>query len=138
MTRKTSNDVYFEIMNNGLLSKMREEVYECLFNYGPMTGAEVSVLVKKKGGVSETVRNRLTELREMDAVDELGTTLCPITGRKVILWVTSGRKPRPLARKKTKRSKVEEIRRIILPMYTAAPPSYRAVLDKVDVLLGKM
>lgn len=87
MARRTSVDAYNEIKMSGLLSAKRMEVYSTLFEHGPLTGAQLSVLIKKgKSSVSETVRNRLTELRNAGVVEEVGETICPITGRHVILW----------------------------------------------------
>lgn len=87
--RETSIDAYNEIKANGLLSEKRFQVYEILVDHGPLTGAEVSQRIRQKHGrstVSETVRNRLTELRDLGVVREVGQKPCPITGRTVIVW----------------------------------------------------
>lgn len=94
MVRQTSAANWRRINAEGLLSKRRLQVYNVLFENGPMTGAQVSALVKKahgNWGHSETIRNRLTELRDLKVVRELGQVKCPTNGNSVILWdVTNG------------------------------------------------
>ena len=96
MVRETSIEAYNEIKENGLLSKKRFQVYDILFRLGPMTGAQVSNVIKKgntKNAYSETVRNRLTELRNSGVVREVGEVICPITGRRVIQWDVTKKTP---------------------------------------------
>lgn len=99
MIRQTSIDIYHQIQNDGLLSKRRWQVYDILYQHGPLTGGEVASYMKSIHGVrgfSESVRNRLTELREMGAAREVGETSCPVTGNQVILWDVTGDLPRQI------------------------------------------
>jgi len=114
MQRDTSKEVYKQIKDNGLLAKRRLEVYEIIYKYGSMTGAEVSNMHKIQFGtvgstVSETVRNRITELRNMGVVRELGTTECPITHNTVILWDVTSNLPKNLPKRLSKKEKKEVI-----------------------------
>jgi hypothetical protein len=114
MQRDTSKTIYQEIRDNGLLAKRRMEVYDIIYKYGSMTGAEVSNMHKIKFGtigstVSETIRNRITELRDMGVVRELGTTKCPITNNTVILWDVTSNLPKKLKKRLSKKEKKELI-----------------------------
>jgi len=108
MVRDTSIKIYNEIKNNGLLSKRRFQVYEVLFDYGPLTGAQVArIVIKKYGswGYSETIRNRLTELRDWGCVSELDTVVCPISGNSVNLWDVTLKLPKKPPQKVSKLEK---------------------------------
>ena len=96
MIRKTSIEAYHTIKENGLLSEKRQRVYEILFNHGPLIGAEVAEIYKRKFGrtaASETIRNRLTELRNAGVVSEVGRSIDSNTAMKVILWDVTDKLP---------------------------------------------
>lgn len=94
MVRETSIEAFKIILENGLLSEKRQRVYEILYEHGPLIGAQVAELYKRKYGrtsASETIRNRITELRDLGVVKECGKSFDSNTGMKVILWdVTAG------------------------------------------------
>jgi hypothetical protein len=101
--RETSIEVYRQIKEEGLLSKKRWEVYQVLFEIGPATGAEVNRELRKRkwiSSVSEVVRNRITELYNMELVKETRKVICPVTGRNVIQWDVTSKHP---VKKKKKR-----------------------------------
>ena len=101
--RETSIETFHDITENGLLSKRRMEVYTVVFYNQPIIGSEVSRIVKSRFGEwsqSETIRNRLTELRDMGVVKELGTAIDSRNGRKVIQWGTTGNLPEKVTVKK--------------------------------------
>jgi hypothetical protein len=105
MTRTTSIAVYHEIEREGLLSRTRFEVYSWLFKHGPATAMEIEV-----GLASRHVNKRLSELRDQGVVKELGTTICKVTGREVILWDVTDQLPTERIRKATgkTRKQIEE------------------------------
>ena len=87
--RRTSVETFEKIRSSGLLSERRFQVYGILFREGPITGGQVARRMQELhnvGGFSESVRNRLTELREFGCVEEVGETPCPVTGNRSILW----------------------------------------------------
>lgn len=106
MTRKTSLEVYERIKREGLLSERRQQVYDILYEFGPLTGGQVAVKMRLDHGVrgvSESVRNRLTELREWGCVEELEDIDCPVTGNRSILWDVNGKAPeKPKEKRKRK------------------------------------
>lgn len=81
MTRDTSIAVYQQIEAEGLLSRMRWEVYHALFYHGPATAGE---LVKHCHCRHAAVNARLTELRQMGVARETSERECRETGRTVI------------------------------------------------------
>ena len=100
----------------GLLSKKRFQVYEILYNSGPLTAAQVSNLWEAKFGKlpnSETIRPRLTELRDRGVAAEKGTKICPIMGNRAILWDVTSNLPTKPIKKKTRREKKEEAKALI-------------------------
>lgn len=102
MIRQNSIDSFNTIRDNGLLSERRFQVYEILYEHGPLIGSKVSMMMKSKHGVqgtSESVRNRLTELRGMGCVYERGLQIDNSTGNTVILWDVTSDLPRKLIKK---------------------------------------
>lgn len=91
MTRATSIEAYNTIKENGLLSKMRWRVYDTLFTFGPQTSGEV--FTKMNGGdpVKSLTgsRARLTELRDLGCIEELGVRKCTVTGHTAIEWAVT-------------------------------------------------
>jgi len=96
MVRQTSLEVYEKIEKEGLLSKNRWRVYDLIYRYGAMTGAQISGLYNEhygKSSVSEVVRNRITELVKQTVVTELGTCKCPVTGNTVMRYDVTANLP---------------------------------------------
>jgi len=124
MTRRTSVSAYREIEANGLLSKRRLEVYECLFKDGPLTGAQVAVKIRRPNQVSETVRNRITELVKLGVAYEVKEVDCPVTHRQVILFDVTERLPKDYEKPKTKAQIIKELE--------------TRLIDSEAVILGNM
>lgn len=101
MIRKTSIEAYKEIQSSGLLSKRRWQVYDILFQHGPLTRGEVDKKFREMFGHGQNYSNvsaRLNELRECNVAEEIGTRKCPITNMNVILWDVTGKLPKKLSR----------------------------------------
>lgn len=79
--RQTSLDAYNEIKNNGLLSKRRWQVYDCLFHHGPLTGNEIVKKISLPGAWK-----RLSELEKETVAQVVGQRICTVTGYEVELW----------------------------------------------------
>lgn len=112
MIRETSVEAYHEVLESGLIGRRQKQVYTILYQRGPLAGAQVAAQFLAEHGRtarSETIRNRLTELRDRGVVREVGTVKDPNTKKRVILWdVTRGSPVKP-PRKETKN---EIIRRL--------------------------
>lgn len=94
MIRDTSRETYRNIIESGLLSERKEQVYKIVYEYGPMTGEQVSRKARELfglNGTSESIRNRLTELRDMGVLQEKGTTMAG--SGHVIVWDITGELP---------------------------------------------
>lgn len=113
MTQRTSIETYHEILNSGLLSEKRKKVYDIFYQLNrPLTGAEVSQIYKANypsSQHSETIRNRITELKEMGLLAEFEMVDCTFTGRKVYTFVTTNNLPEKLDKKETLNQKLDKI-----------------------------
>ena len=113
MTAQTSIETYHAIIDSGLLSEKRQRVYELFFNSEKsLTGAEVSELYKQRYATSkhsETIRNRITELKEMGVICENGVVDCQFTGRSVMSFCTTNNLPEKLEKKETLNEKLNKI-----------------------------
>ena len=91
MTRSTSIETYRQIESEGLLSRLRFDVYKVLFNGGPMTQGEV---VDRFGGVPRpSITPRFAELERFGVIESIGERPCRVTGRKSMVWQTNDRLP---------------------------------------------
>jgi hypothetical protein len=107
MIRETSIEAYRTIKENGLLSRRRWQVYECLFEYGPLTRNEISKYLSKNliKINSNLVSSRLVELREMGVIVEIKERICSITGMTVIEWDVTKKLPAKIKKPKRMRCK---------------------------------
>ena len=105
-TRQTSIDCYNEIKRNGLLSKMRFEVYSALLSMGkPSTTREVYQTMN----VLKQEATRFTELRNLGVIYEVQNRKCTVTGRTSIEWDLTDRLPVSFKNKnKTKKQRIND------------------------------
>ena len=101
MTRQTSITVYHRIKAAGLLSKTRWIIYDWLFHNGPATAREVFHGINRP----PVQATRLTELRDMLAIEEFPVRKCRVSGETVLTWDVTGRMPIKLKKKKKKLSR---------------------------------
>ena len=107
-TRQTSIDCYNQIKSEGLLPKMRFEVYSALLLMGkPSTTREVYATMD----VIKQEATRFTELRDMGVIYEVRTRECSITGKNVIEWDLTDKLPTKI--KKISNSKKDRIAKAI-------------------------
>lgn len=101
MIRQTSINAYLEIKEKGLLSKRRWQVYEVLYQHGPLTGREVNkILATARGNNSSTFIGRLSELRDLGIVYECGEKFDSETNQTVLLWDVTDKLPIKLEKQK--------------------------------------
>ena len=91
MTRATSIDTYNKIKKEGLLSRLRFDVYACLYLNGPMTQGECWRAMN--GTPRPSVTPRFAELDERGVIECIGERECRVTGRMALLWSTTDRLP---------------------------------------------
>lgn len=107
LTRETSKEAYTKIKDSGLLSKRKWQVYDHVFVHGPVIARDVWKKIAPETSTG-SICTRLSELREMGVVKEVGTKVDQATGMTVIEWDVTANLPRKLQKKKT----VEDIRLI--------------------------
>lgn len=117
MTRETSIRAYKEIVASGLVSKRRRQILFIVANYGPITANEAFDILKEKLGdtfkFDSNSHARFTELREQDLIYERCTRPCKVTGRTVIEWEMTLRKPTPYVKKETATEKLKRENRLL-------------------------
>lgn len=94
MTRQTSIDIYREIEASGLLTKLRWQVYACLFKFGPLSQNETSY--KLRGKLSWGINPRFSELEKMGVIISVGERSDRHTGNNVLVWDTTNNLPKKL------------------------------------------
>ena len=113
--RQTSIDCYNEIKADGLLSKMRFEVYSALLSMGkPSTTREVYQTMN----VLKQEATRFTELRNLGVIYEAQNRKCTITGRTSIEWDLTDRLPVNVKKSnKTKKDKINDALNSLRELY---------------------
>jgi hypothetical protein len=105
--RKTSLESYRTIRESGVLSQRRFQVYEILYENGPMTGSEAALRFKSLYGLrtpnQANIVTRLGELRDMGIAEEVRTRTCSVTGMNVIEWDVTSNLPVSMKRKVKRR-----------------------------------
>ena len=98
--RPTSIETYHRVIESGLLSKRREQIYSILFKYGKdigLTGAETFHYFKDEFGgtipTNSNVNTRLAELRDMGCVTEFDPRTCTKTGNDNYVWIANDNMP---------------------------------------------
>lgn len=111
--RQTSIDAYNKIKNDGLLSRARFQVYDILFNYGPLTAGEVFEIGQRQSFghllVKGSICARITELFESGVVAEVGVKNCRFTGHSATLWDVTDKTPIPLKRPVSRLKEAENL-----------------------------
>lgn len=98
MTRQTSIEAYNTIKENGLLSKRRWEVYQTLYEHGPLSQVETSFSLR--GKLDWGINPRFSELKKMGLIIEVGKTIDPRTGQTVLLWDVTSNLPKKFEKPK--------------------------------------
>lgn len=89
----TSREAYERIKTEGLLSQLRFEVYEALFDHGPATAGELWDRFFN-GRQRSSVSARMRELERFGVIRERCTRACGLTGKTAIVWEITGDLPR--------------------------------------------
>ncbi len=113
-TRDCSIAAWKWMNESGNVSQNRFRVYAIFKDLGNLTGAEASHFYKSKyqsATGSEVVRNRISELMRMDAIEVVGTTIDPHTRMSVsVFGIVRDRMPRKfVARKSKAQLKIDEL-----------------------------
>jgi hypothetical protein len=96
MMRKTSAEAFAKIQ--GILGGIQLEVYNIIYEFGPITAREIAS--KMPLYQIDSIRNRPAELEEMGLIEVVGERICNITGFNAQTWdVTGLADPKPVAPK---------------------------------------
>jgi len=119
--RDTSAQAYYQIRDEGLLSRRRFEIYKILYTLGPMTASQIQRHMTGSEGANKTnAHARLFEMRDMLCIAECGKVRCPVTGMTVINWDVTSKLPKPLPKELTNKQKIERYR-LLLNNYVNHP-----------------
>lgn len=113
IVRSTSAEAYYQIKEEGLLSKRRWEVYDALFTCGPSTQMECYKSLKTNTP-RDSFTPRFTELKRLGVVKELGERECSVTGRNVLVWDITGRLPTGNATTKKTRESRKDLEKLLV------------------------
>jgi uncharacterized protein YwgA len=97
MTRETSIEAYHQIKDEGILSKLRWQIYEYVFKNGPVSIRDAARHFK--GQYSNSLSTRFSELRDMGVFKEVGKKIDEQTGRSVLIWDVTKKLPIKLEKK---------------------------------------
>jgi hypothetical protein len=109
--QETSIAAYNKILENGLLSKKRLEVYREIFRYQPISINKLIMNLAKEGQNTGCITGRISELQALGVIEPWGTEIAP-TGHEVMLWRTTDNLPGKLPKKKTRKQLEMEILRL--------------------------
>ncbi len=102
MARETSVEAYRTAMESGHIGKRQKQVYDILYNNGPLTANETyNILAEQMGGAlrfDSNTRARFTELRTMGLIREVSKVKDPITNMNVIQWDVTAKVPEKMAK----------------------------------------
>ena len=145
MIRDTSIAVYHQIKDENLLSRLRWEVYDCLYHHGPLTQMETCRKLNNPNRQDRSYMPRFAELHNMGVIKEVGQRVCSITGREVLLWDVTNSLPRKLE-KDIKPTRQELINALANQVYIVVrhtegkviSPSWTKWLDKSNAILDEV
>ena len=109
--KQTSIDTYHNIVNNGLLSKRRLEVYKALYELGPMTQNEMVRHFKQfyPNSNPSGFHARFSELEKMKVIIPIGVKKDSVSNQECIIWATTDNLPVKLEKLPTFKEKKKEI-----------------------------
>jgi len=104
MSRQTSVQAYHQIRNEGLLTKLKLQVYETLYQHGPLTAGELCGIYFPKTP-RPSLSPRFAELEELGVVKTVGVRPCQKTQRNAYVWDVTDQVPRKLEKELVESSK---------------------------------
>lgn len=119
--RITSLEAYNAIKERKLLSAKRFEVYECLYQHGPLTAHEVVALGRKANPLAnQTSWNaRLSELEALGVVRTVGEKLNPVSNVSNLLWDVTDKLPSKFVKPESAAQKVKRLEAEVIRLTAA-------------------
>lgn len=96
MTRDTSVEAWRSVQESGLVGLMQRQVYNLIYEHGPLTGTELREEGDKKHGSSfrDSADKRLSELERLGVVKIAEKRRCRVTGHNAYAWEVTKDTPR--------------------------------------------
>jgi len=119
--RNTSLVAYNKIKESGLLSRLRFQVYECMYHHGPLTAGEMWDRFFKPGKQRSSVASRFSELEVLGLFTVIDEVPCKYTGNLSNLYDVTDKIPadkQTLPNKKSNRQIILELRERIRELET--------------------
>lgn len=115
MARDTSIEAYNKIKADGLLGKRRFQVYQELYFNGPKTANQVvrTIQADHPDIKDASLHGRLSELRDLGVVREVGFHNDEISGNRNILWDVTSHLPVKPPKKPTRKERKEIIKDLL-------------------------
>lgn len=110
MTRKTSIEVWQQINQEGLLTKMQRKALQVIAWHGPVTGSELDAHSN-----SRYMHQRISELFAVGVIRQAGRKKCSVTNRSVMAWESTGAMPHETLKgigNQKHKSKIKELREL--------------------------
>jgi hypothetical protein len=128
--KQTSIDAYKEIMENGLLSKRREEVYDVIFKHGPITIYEC-LDTHLRHLEANSVSPRFGELEKLGVIAITGQKLNPHSGHLANLYEATNYLPIKLDKKISNFQMVKRYKRAAALLAKYAPENIKEEARKI-------
>ena len=120
MIRETSREAYHHALDNGSIGRREKLICSLLYDQGPMTANSVSAYIRHQIGGSSAIDTntcaRMTKLRDMGALVEVGQVQDPISGRRVILWDITENQPVRLIQRESNKQKIARLEKEIVEL----------------------
>ena len=94
MTRRTSIVAYHAVIDSGVVGRRQKEVYQVLYDRGPMTTNEIFRAIHGVTSINQpNIHARCRELCDLGLIEEVGTKICQFTKKRVIVWDVTDQLP---------------------------------------------
>ena len=116
--RNTSLEAYEKIVQSGVLTKARFQVYSILFDHGPLTQNEAEEMLENRHGIkaAKSGHKRFSELERQGAICIVGEKHCSVTGNKCKLWDVTANVPVPLPKDPPLRDQLKEAQKTVFTL----------------------
>jgi hypothetical protein len=91
--RKTSLDIYRQILDSGFINDSQKLVYSYLCDHGPTSTGKVNKILQRPDEVHPSYHRRVEELEVLGLTCRVGKGPCPVTGNSVDLWDVTANVP---------------------------------------------
>lgn len=139
--RQTSAEAFEQVKASGYISKVQKEVYDCLYQNGPLTAQEVWKLLRGDAGDNRIngITPRFSELERLGVVNPVGERNCTVTNRNCVVWDVTDKNPtKPIARKPIKTEILKLVYHLLTDIQNGNSPSpqrLESILNEVKTLI---